>query len=60
MLLLVYKSKKIELSEITKPKIIRGADFALLILVSATSWVKDDSFDFFLFRKLEKGLFTTN
>ena len=56
MLLIVNKSKKIEVSDIKKPEIINGFDF--LITFSSRTLLEDDSLSFATFIRLEKGLIT--
>ena len=56
LLLIVNKSKKIEVSDIKKPEIINGFDF--LITFSSRTLLEDDSLSFATFIRLEKGLIT--
>jgi len=55
---MVNKSKKIELNERTKPKIINGLD--LTFSSSLGLFLEDTKLLFFLERRLGKGLITKN
>ena len=57
LLLMVYKSKKIEANEIRKPNIINGLDL-LLFSGSGLFLERDKVLSFFLKRRLGKGLIT--
>ena len=55
---MVNKSKKIELNERTKPKIINGLDLTLSSCLRLS--LEDTKFLFLLERRLGKGLITIN
>ena len=58
LLLIVNKSKNIELIEIINPNIINDLDFSLSF--SSGIFLEEDNFlSFFILKRLEKGLLTT-
>ena len=56
LLLMVNKSKKMEVNEMIKPNIINGLD--LTFFSSSGLFLEDTKLLFFLERRLEKGLIT--
>ena len=58
LLLIVKKSKIIELIEIIKPNVINDLD-GLLTLSSGIFLSEDNFFSFFILKRFEKGLLTT-
>lgn len=56
-MLIVNKSKKIEVIEIIKPKIINGFDFSLTL--ASEGFIEEDNLrSLFLLRRFENGLIT--
>ncbi len=55
---MVNKSKNMEVNEMTKPNIINGLD--LTFSSSLGLFLEDAKFEFFLERRLGKGLITIN
>ena len=59
LLLIVNRSKNIDVNEIMKPKIIKGFDFSLVFSIGEL-FIEDRLSSFFLIRRFEKGLITAN
>ena len=59
LLLMVNKSKKMEVNETIKPNIINGLDFTFSSFLSLL-FEEEKFLSFFLYIRLEKGLITIN